>query len=134
MRRARGSSDSDNLRELDALPTFGSRVHVQDSKELRPRLALSTATSQRDENWRRGLVRRSPPKVGRRHKHPEAVRELDLVDGFPNVVFTFEIGAIVGLPITRDGLAVAGRDGMKDTLRFPHRQRAEHFFSLLRSS
>jgi len=77
-------------------------------------------------------VRRSPPKVGRRHKHPEAVRELDLVDGFPNVIFTFEIGAIVGLSITRDSLAVAGRDGMKDTLRFPHRQRAEHFSSLRR--
>lgn len=77
-------------------------------------------------------MRGSPRKIGRRHKHPEAVAELDLVDGFPDVIFTFEIGAKVGLSITRGGLAVAGRDSVKDTLRFPHRQRAEHFSSLRR--
>jgi hypothetical protein len=72
-------------------------------------------------------VRGSMSKVGGRHKHPEAVRELNLVDGFPHMVFTFEFGAEVGLSIARDRLAIAGRYSVEHALWFPRRQRAEHY-------
>jgi hypothetical protein len=44
-------------------------------------------SGKRELTWSRSLF-----KVGGCREHPHAVRELDLVDDFPAVVFAFEVG------------------------------------------